>query len=89
MISVAGCRAGCHFVAGFVAGESASLLPGNADIYRLCCCFLWALATKATGNPKKIEKVKISSQTLAYGFYGVRCRISLPLPLSGSIHLWR
>ncbi len=40
MILSVGCRAGCHFVVGFVAGKSASLLPGNADIYRLCCYFL-------------------------------------------------
>ena len=40
LILSVGCRAGCHFVVGFVAGKSASLLPGNADIYRLCCYFL-------------------------------------------------
>lgn len=40
MILSIGCRAGCHFVVGLVAGKSASLLPGNADIYRLCCYFL-------------------------------------------------
>lgn len=39
MILSVGCRAGCHFVVGFVAGKSASLLLGNADIYRLCCYF--------------------------------------------------
>ncbi len=50
MILSAGCRAGCHFVAGFVAGEITSLLPGNADIYRLCCYPFYLLTTKATGN---------------------------------------
>lgn len=39
MILSVGCRADCHFVAGFVAGKFAFLLPGNADIYRLCCYF--------------------------------------------------
>ena len=40
LILSVGCRVDCYFVVGFVAGKSASLLPGNADIYRLCCYFL-------------------------------------------------
>lgn len=40
LILSVGCRVGCYFVVGLVAGKSASLLPGNADIYRLCCYFL-------------------------------------------------
>lgn len=37
-------------------------------------------------NSKKIEKVKITSQTLDYGVCGVRCRTSLPLSLPGFIY---
>lgn len=88
MILNVGCWAGCRFVAGFVAGKSTSLLPGNTDIKRLCCHYLYLLATKATKNSKKTEKVKITSQTLDCRFYGVRCRISLPYPFV-RLSLWR
>ena len=68
-----GCRVGCYFVVGFVAGKSASLLPGNADIYRLCCYFL---TTDNESNKKFKENRKSKNNKPDIRLQVLRC----PLP---------
>lgn len=73
LILSVGCRAGCHFVVGFVAGKSASLLPGNADIYRLYCYFL---TTDNESNKKFKENRKSKNNKPDIRLQVLRC----PLP---------
>lgn len=68
-----GCRVGCYFVVGFVAGKSASLLPENADIYRLCCYFL---TTDNESNKKFKENRKSKNNKPDIRLQVLRC----PLP---------
>ena len=68
-----GCRVGCYFVVGFVAGKSASLLPGNADIYKLCCYFL---TTDNESNKKFKENRKSKNNKPDIRLQVLRC----PLP---------
>lgn len=73
LILSVGCRVGCYFVVGFVAGKSASLLPGNADIYRLCCYFL---TTDNESNKKFKENRKSKNNKPDIRLQVLRC----PLP---------
>lgn len=56
MILSIGCRAGCHFVVGLVAGKSASLLPGNADIQRIFIIIFYLWQRKQQEIGRKNEK---------------------------------
>ncbi len=73
LILSVGCRVDCYFVVGFVAGKSASLLPGNADIYRLCCYFL---TTDNESNKKFKENRKSKNNKPDIRLQVLRC----PLP---------
>ena len=69
LILSVGCRVDCYFV----AGKSASLLPGNADIYRLCCYFL---TTDNESNKKFKENRKSKNNKPDIRLQVLRC----PLP---------
>lgn len=73
MILSVGCRAGCYFVVGFVAGKFTSILPGNADICRLCCYFL---TTDNESNKKFKENRKSKNNKPDIRLQVLRC----PLP---------
>jgi len=75
------CRAGCRFVAGKIPFKDA----GNAAISGYFFIFFYlflSMTTKATKKSKKIRKEKTGSRIFVCGFFGVRCRTSLPQALS-------
>ena len=56
MILYAGCRSGCCFVAGYVAGEYAALLFRKPLILGKFIIVYIFMTTKATGNLRKLKK---------------------------------
>ncbi len=56
MILYAGCRSGCCFVAGYVAGEYAALLFRKLLILGKFIIVYIFMTTKATGNLRKLKK---------------------------------
>lgn len=90
--SAACCRAGCRFVAGFVAGEIPLKDAGNAVISRYFLIFFYlflSMTTKATKKSKKIRKGKTGSRIFACRFSGFVAGLRCRRRCQAQIHLWR
>lgn len=90
--SAACCRAGCRFVAGFVAGEIPLKDAENAVISRYFLIFFYlflSMTTKATKKSKKIRKGKKGAGYSLAGFSGFVAGLRCRRRCQAQIHLWR